>query len=125
MPTNPEDLSGPYARDAGWSGGGSRDDYVREPGFTDHRGDEPSDVLSGRDADAHVSNHLANDPAVDVENIVVSVSDGEVTLTGIVASSESKARAEQLVRQCGGVRDVFNHLRVDDGASVHIGKASE
>ncbi len=42
----------------------------------------------------------------------MSVTDGEVTLTGMVASREDKRRAEHLAEQVTGVGDVQNNIRV-------------
>lgn len=119
-----EDFSGPYARDAGWSGGGRRDDYVREP---DRRGLGPRNY---RRADerirADVCEALTDDRRVDARRIDVAVDDEVVTLTGCVRSRVEKRRAEDVALRCRGVHDVLNALRVaacDD--EVEIGKASE
>jgi hypothetical protein len=42
----------------------------------------------------------------------VTVDNGEVTLSGAVSDRSDKRRAEDLIEQVSGVRDVHNHLRV-------------
>ena len=120
----PEQFSGPYARDGGWSGGGRHDDYAREP---DRRGLGPRGY---RRADERIREEvceaLTDDAAVDAREIEVKVADEVVTLTGCVPSRAEKRRAEDVALRCRGVHDVLNALRVAacDG-EVEIGKASE
>ncbi|MBA3239636.1 MAG: BON domain-containing protein [Acidobacteria bacterium] len=59
---------------------------------------------------------LNGDPELKTANIVVEVKEGVVTLSGGLASAALKAKAEQLVRAVGGVKDVKNQLRVSGGA---------
>jgi osmotically-inducible protein OsmY len=122
----PDDFSGPYARDAGWSGGGRRDDYIREPG-PDRRGLGPRNYRRSDDRiRADVCEALTDDPRVDAREIEVAVDDEVVTLTGCVRSRAEKRRAEDVALHCRGVHDVLNALRVaacDD--EITIGKASE
>jgi osmotically-inducible protein OsmY len=49
---------------------------------------------------------------IDAENIQVSVSNGEVTLTGAVRNRWDKRQAEDLVEDVSGVKEVHNNLRV-------------
>lgn len=58
---------------------------------------------------------LTEDPWVDATNISVSVSGGEVTLSGTVENREAKHRAERCVEEISGVNHVQNNLRVDRG----------
>lgn len=62
-----------------------------------------------------VSDRLTDDPIVDASDITVQVRDGEVTLTGTVEDRHQKRRAEDIVEQVPGVRDVSNQLRVTKG----------
>jgi osmotically-inducible protein OsmY len=55
---------------------------------------------------------LTEDDRVDATNIEVQVKDCEVTLMGTVNSREEKRRAEDLIDDLPGVRDVTNNLRV-------------
>lgn len=55
---------------------------------------------------------LNNDPELRAANITVEVKEGVVTLSGKLANSAQKAKAEQLVRAVGGVKNVKNQLRV-------------
>jgi len=137
------EFGGPYARDRGFSGGGGQDDYARDRGFSgggsrndyardtvdpmpSHRGKGPKNY---RRADSRIEEEvneaLTQDHHVDASDIVVSVSNGEVTLTGIVGSREMKRRAEDVAERCAGVRDVFNNLRIQNDREFQMGKARE
>jgi hypothetical protein len=58
---------------------------------------------------------LTDDTWLDASNIGVSVSGGEITLSGTVESREAKHRAERLVEDLSGVNHVQNNLRIDRG----------
>lgn len=58
---------------------------------------------------------LTDDPWVDATNLSISVSGGEVTLSGTVESREAKHRAERIVEDISGVNHVQNNIRVDRG----------
>lgn len=45
-------------------------------------------------------------------NIIIDISDGVVTLNGTVAGDAQKARAEQLVKNVGGIKGVKNQLKL-------------
>jgi osmotically-inducible protein OsmY len=62
-----------------------------------------------------VCDRLAESPDVDASNIEVKVENGEVTLAGSVAERGEKRRAEDLIENISGVREVHNHLRVNRG----------
>lgn len=59
--------------------------------------------------------HLTEDAWVDASNIGISVSGGEITLSGTVTEREAKHRAERLVEDISGVTHVQNNLRIDRG----------
>ena len=59
-----------------------------------------------------VCDYLTEDDRVDASEIEVTVQGGEVTLAGSVSSREEKRRAEDLVENISGVRDVQNNLRI-------------
>jgi|ERR1041385_3373021 hypothetical protein len=111
-----DDFGGYYARDGGWSGGGRRDDYVRDrvPDFT---GLGPRNWPSDARLFEEVCERLTEDDFVDAGEVEVQVSGAEVTLTGRVGSRREKRRAEDIAWSVRGVHDVMNALRV--------GKASE
>jgi hypothetical protein len=58
---------------------------------------------------------LTDDSWLDASNIGVSVSGGEITLSGTVESREAKHRAEHLVEDLSGVTHVQNNLRLAKG----------
>lgn len=65
---------------------------------------------------------------VDAENIEVTVASGEVTLSGSVRDRWDKRRAEDLVEEVAGIREVHNNIRVardDRGIGQSETSASE
>jgi osmotically-inducible protein OsmY len=63
--------------------------------------------------DAH--QRLTDDPWLDASSISLSVSEGEVTLSGTVENREAKHRAERLIEDLSGVTHVQNNLRLAKG----------
>lgn len=55
---------------------------------------------------------LTDDAQIDASNIDVTVQDGAVTLSGGVNSRAEKRRAEDVIAELPGVKDVHNRLRV-------------
>ena len=119
-----------------WRGG------TQERGFLERAGDEiaswfgDEDAQRRRDMDAghrgrgprnytrsderireDVSDRLSDDHHLDASDIEVSVSGGEITLSGTVDSRFAKRHAEDLAESCSGVMHVQNNLRVRDRQS--------
>ncbi|MDX2166626.1 MAG: BON domain-containing protein [Deltaproteobacteria bacterium] len=65
-----------------------------------------------------VCDHLTEHAQIDASDVRVRVADGEVFLTGTVATREQKRLAEDIAEMARGVRDVRNEIRVQpaDGA---------
>jgi len=59
-----------------------------------------------------ICDRMTDDPVLDATEIEVEVTEGEVTLSGSVASRDQKRRAEDIAEAIGGVKDVTNQLRV-------------
>ncbi len=59
-----------------------------------------------------IHEHLTTNPDLDATEVEIVVEDGDVTLTGRVASRESKWLAEELARAVPGVMDLHNRLKV-------------
>jgi osmotically-inducible protein OsmY len=59
-----------------------------------------------------INDRLSDDPFVDASDIDVTVTNGEVTLTGSVDHRSTKRRAEDLAEAVSGVKNVENRLRV-------------
>lgn len=77
-----------------------------------------------------VNEELTRHPEIDATDIDVSVSSGEVTLTGHVGERGEKHEAEECAWRVPGVRDVHNQVRVKQGiggmiASVFKGDDKE
>lgn len=79
----------------------------------EHRGRGPKGY---RRSDARIEEDLndllTDDAYLDASDIMVSVKDGEATLSGLVARREDKRRAEDLADRVLGVSHVQNNLRV-------------
>ena len=60
-----------------------------------------------------VCDRLTDDGGIDATEVEVVVNNCEVTLSGVVNSRGEKRRAEDLVEDVPGVRDVHNNLRVN------------
>jgi hypothetical protein len=60
---------------------------------------------------------LTDDEELDASEILLSVEDGFVTLTGEVPEKAMKRRAEDIAAQARGVRDIRNRIRYDDGSA--------
>jgi osmotically-inducible protein OsmY len=105
-------------RVASWFGGGEgeRGDERRDRDF---RGLGPKGY---KRADERISDEaherLTDDPWVDATMIAISVSGGEVTLSGTVENREAKHRAERCVEDISGVNHVQNNLRIDRGGPL-------
>jgi osmotically-inducible protein OsmY len=65
-----------------------------------------------------VCDRLTDDPLIDASEVEVSVSNCEVTLSGMVNRRDDKRRAEDLAESVSGVRHVQNNLRVGQGTGT-------
>jgi hyperosmotically inducible protein len=59
-----------------------------------------------------VKSALLNDRQLGAQAIDVNVSQGVVTLSGVVRTDADAARAQQLARQVSGVKDVTSSIKV-------------
>jgi osmotically-inducible protein OsmY len=90
-----------------------QDEREGDRGATHHRGRGPRGYTrSDERIREDVSDRLADNPILDASDIEVSVSGGEVTLSGSVDSRYSKRLAEDLADEVSGVQHVQNNLRV-------------
>lgn len=92
------------------------DDYAERRRRHDarHRGKGPknyirSDVRISED----VNDRLTEEWNIDASDIGVTVANGEVILTGYVADRWQKRRAENVVEEVLGVKNVENRIKVD------------
>lgn len=100
-------------RVAAWFGGEERD---RRGEGRDFRGMGPKGYKRNDERISdEVHERLTEDPYVDASNINISVSGGEVTLSGTVENREAKHRAERVIEDVSGVSHVQNNLRVERG----------
>jgi osmotically-inducible protein OsmY len=78
-----------------------------------HKGKGPKNYSRSDDRiKEDVNDRLSDDPFVDASEIEVTVSAGEVTLTGTVDHRSNKRRAEDLAESVSGVKNVENRIRV-------------
>lgn len=104
-----EKLSSWFGYDEGDRGGGYQS-------RGEHRGRGPQGYKrSDERITEEVHDRLTDDPWLDASNINVSVSGGEVTLSGTVNDREAKHRAERIVEELSGVNHVQNNLRIQKG----------
>ena len=106
-------------RVASWFGGGEREREREQEwrgGGRDFRGMGPKGYKRNDERISdEVHERLTDDPYVDASNINISVSAGEVTLSGTVENREAKHRAERCIEDVSGVSHVQNNLRVERG----------
>ncbi len=104
------------ARDEVSSWMGDQDALHRREADGAHRGRGPKGYRrSDERIREDVSDRLTDDSWLDAHGVEVSVSDGDVTLSGEVRSREDKKRAEALAERVTGVGNVQNNLRVERG----------
>ncbi len=108
---------------ASWFTGGSEarlyDPKYQDPNPKSWRGARGLGPQGYKRSDERISDdaheRLTDDTWLDASNIAISVSGGEVTLSGTVDRREAKHRAERLVEDLSGVSHVQNNLRVARG----------
>lgn len=71
-----------------------------------------------------INDRLSDDPFIDASDIEVTVTNGEVTLTGTVEERSNKRRAEDLAENVSGVKNVENRIRVGSTSSSTSGTPS-
>jgi BON domain-containing protein len=93
--------------------------YERERGGTGpHTGRGPRGYQRSDDRIREdVCDALCDHGYIDASEMEVTVSNGEVTLIGVVRERSEKRMAEDAVDQISGVREVHNQLRVSPGGS--------
>jgi osmotically-inducible protein OsmY len=87
-----------------------------------HRGKGPKNYSRSDDRiKEDINDKLSDDPFIDASEIDVTVSNGEVTLTGNVDHRSTKRRAEDLAEAVSGVKNVENRIRVGSTSSMSSG----
>jgi len=78
-----------------------------------HRGKGPKGYSRSDDRiKEDINDRLSDDVFIDASDIEVSVSKGEVTLSGTVETRSSKRRAEDIAEGVSGVKNVENRIRL-------------
>lgn len=110
---------------SGWFGDENaqqRRDWDRQG---EHRGKGPKGyVRTDERIKEDVNERLTDDGLVDASEIEVDVRNGEVFLKGTVNSRQEKRRAEDVIENISGVKNVENHIKVQQGGyrSGNIGQ---
>lgn len=92
------------------------DDYAESRRRKDglHRGKGPKNYIRRDDRILEeINDKLTDEWNIDASDIEVTVTNGDVMLTGYVTDRHQKRRAEDLAEQVSGVRHVENRIRVD------------
>lgn len=85
-----------------------------------HKGKGPRNYSRSDDRiKEDINDRLSDDPFIDASDIDVTVSSGEVTLTGNVDERSNKRRAEDLAESVSGVKNVENRIRVTQTSSSY------
>src|SRR5438270_1311946 len=71
------------------------------------------DELSDEELRGLVRDHLANDSALDIDDLTIKVEDGHVILDGRVGTDEERRIAEHIVTDVLGIEDYENNIFVD------------
>jgi len=80
----------------------------REPNARGFVGYDASDERIERE----MNDHLAEHSYIDTTEIVVTVKDGEITLTGSVPDNDQKNYVEEVAQKVSGVTHVHNQLMI-------------
>jgi osmotically-inducible protein OsmY len=92
----------------------------------DYRGHGPTNYTRSDDRIREdVNDNLTDDWGVDARNVTATVSNGEVTLDGIVSTRLQKRRAEDCAEGVSGVKHVQNNLRVQEQSTWDRSERSE
>jgi hyperosmotically inducible periplasmic protein len=81
-------------------------------GCTSMTGQTAGQYVDDSTITASVKAKLVGDKTANLTRIDVDTTNQIVTLNGIVESADQKAKAEQLARQVGGVKNVKNNLQI-------------
>jgi osmotically-inducible protein OsmY len=113
---------------SGWFG----DENAQQRRSTDqqnqHRGKGPKGYTrTDERIKEDVHERLTEDGMIDASEIEVDVKNGEIFLKGTVKNRQEKRRAEDIVEDISGVKNVENHIKVqqEGSASGYSGQSSQ
>ena len=89
-----------------------------------HRGKGPKNYNRSKERiKEDASDRLSDDSLIDASNIEITVDDNDLTLSGTVETRYEKRRAEDLVENVSGVKNVQNNLRVVSKSMANSGNS--
>ena len=104
-----------YGSRGGWDVGAHQRDWVGEQRHS-YRGMGPQSYKrSDERIREDIFEHLTDSHIIDARSILVDVNQGNVTLSGTVSERRMRYAAEDLVERIGGVANINNQLRVQQG----------
>jgi osmotically-inducible protein OsmY len=104
-----------------WFGDEDAERRRRRDKIVNHRGRGPKGYTrSDERIREDVNDRLSDDAFLDASEIEVTVSGGEVTLSGTVENRIDKRRAEDLAEDISGVTNVQNQLRVKQTTTTNV-----
>ena len=113
-----------YGSRGGWDVGAHQRDWVGEQRHS-YRGMGPQSYKrSDERIREDIFEHLTDSHIIDARSILVDVNQGNVTLSGTVSERRMRYAAEDLVERIGGVANINNQLRVQQGDASTPGASS-
>ncbi|NUS60443.1 MAG: BON domain-containing protein [Lysobacter sp.] len=113
-----------YGSRGGWDVGAHQRDWVGEQRHS-YRGMGPQSYKrSDERIREDIFERLTDSHTIDARSILVDVNQGNVTLSGTVSERRMRYAAEDLVERIGGVANINNQLRVQQGDASTPGSAS-
>ena len=107
-----------YGSRAGWDLGSHQRDWVSDH-RPSYRGLGPQNYKrSDERIREDIYEHLTDSHVIDARSIMVDVNQGNVTLSGTVGERRMRYAAEDLVERIGGVANINNQLRVQQGGEA-------
>jgi osmotically-inducible protein OsmY len=100
---------------SGWFGDENAQQRRNMDQAGEHRGKGPKGYTrTDERIKEDVHERLTEDSMIDATNIEVDVKSGEVFLKGTVKNRQEKRRAEDIIENISGVKNVENHVKVED-----------
>jgi osmotically-inducible protein OsmY len=104
---------------SGWFGDENAQQRRNVDQMNEHRGKGPKGYTrTDERIKEDVHERLTEDGQIDASEVEVDVKNGEVFLKGTVKNRQEKRRAEDIIENISGVKNVENHIKVQQETSV-------